>query len=259
MAVLGWLPPLVSLSLWSVIFGVLFLLVFAKCSSQNAIRRIKVQIHAALLEAIIFRHDLVLSLKAQARMLKLTGAYMGRTLPPLLVLIPLCLPVLAQLNRLYGLDPLPVKQQTILTVTLTPEFASHEITLRDDPHFLIQGPLRDNDARKAFFRIIPIHEGILTARVLSDGNEIGAIQIHAGAVDAATGIASLISDRWSNTLFYPHDKSISRDATKIQELELSYPSASYQMLYFSFSWIVVFFVVSLVAGLAASKILHIEV
>lgn len=253
------LGPLPSLLLWSIFWGVIFLLVFARCSSQSAIRKVKEQIHAAVLESIIFRHDLILSLKAQGRMLCLTGAYLGRTLPPLLIVIPLCLPILGQLNRIYGYSPLALKQPAMLEITLTPSAATQEIGLREDSSLNVDGPLRDIRARKVFFKLVPLQSGTRELVITTNGTDAGKLTLVAGNVTTSKGVSAYSSAHWLTTLLYPHDASIVRDNEKIEEIKLTYPAASYSLLSFSLSWITIFLIVSLAAGFAASKFLKIEV
>ena len=256
---LSWLGPTGSLCLISAICGVVFLLVFARFSNQAAIKRVKEKIHAAVLEAIVFRSDLKLSLKAQARMFLLSFEYIARALPPLLVLVPLCLPVLAQLNRVYGSSGLPVQKPAILEVHFQPSASLEALTIKGDDQVQVDGPVRDPSSKIAFYRVTPLKSGRSDITISSSGNEAAKIDVNALSEWTITGIATHLSNSWFSTLLYPSGSNWSRNDAIVSEVTLSYPAPSYSLFGLSMSWIVVFLVISLLAGLVASKILKIEV
>ncbi len=100
----------------SLISGVILLLIYGRISNQDGIRRIKKKIGASLLEAVLYRHDLRTSLKAQGRMFVYGFVYFAYAVPPILILMVPCVLILAQLNLRYNSAGLPPGTPAILRV-----------------------------------------------------------------------------------------------------------------------------------------------
>ena len=87
----GNMAPVWGLLFVSALSGILLLLVYGRISNQAAIRRTKKKIGGLMLEAVLYRRDLAVSLRAQARMFGQAFVYLGYALPPLVILMAPCL------------------------------------------------------------------------------------------------------------------------------------------------------------------------
>ncbi len=109
------LPPLVGLVAVSFVTGVLFLLIYPYVSGQEAIRRTKDRIKAHLLELLLFKDDMVVTLRAQGRLLVWNFRYLALNLAPMVVLIVPFMLVLVHLHYWYGYRPLRPGESVLVT------------------------------------------------------------------------------------------------------------------------------------------------
>jgi hypothetical protein len=120
-AVLGLGPRWLSLVLLSAVVGVIALIVVRYCSNQAAIGRVKDDIKANMLSLKLFKDELRVVLKAQARLVRAGLKMQYYMLPPLLVMfIPFVL-IAAQMGLRYQWRPVDPGEPTDLTVRLRPD------------------------------------------------------------------------------------------------------------------------------------------
>jgi hypothetical protein len=117
------LPPLVSLSVVSLLVSILMLVVFKKTSNQEALALTKRKIHAGIFEIRLFNDDLRAILRAQNEILRTNLTYLRLSLWPMLFILPPFALVIAQLEFHYGYAGLRPGERALLTVDLTPEAA----------------------------------------------------------------------------------------------------------------------------------------
>lgn len=104
----------------SAITGVVLLFVFRCTSNQRGIRAAKDRILSHLLEVVLYRDELRVVLRAQARLAKDNLRYLGHALVPLCFMIVPVLVLLIQIDLRYGHRPLAEGESTILAVKLRP-------------------------------------------------------------------------------------------------------------------------------------------
>ena len=96
------LPPIVGLSVVSLLTAAGMLLVFRAKSDQQRIEQVKRAMVAALFEIRLFNDDLPALFRAQGEMLKQNAAYLRLSLVPMLwMIVPIGL-IAAQLEFQYG-------------------------------------------------------------------------------------------------------------------------------------------------------------
>jgi hypothetical protein len=113
-------PPIVSLTLVSLLVSVLMLLVFKRTSDQAGLAAVKRKIHAGLFEIRLFNDDLRAILRAQNEILRHNLTYLRLSLWPMLFLLPPLVLVIAQLQFHYGYEGLRPGQPALLEVDLEP-------------------------------------------------------------------------------------------------------------------------------------------
>lgn len=253
--------PIWGLLIVSLLSGVLLLIIYGRVSNQKAIKKVKRRIHAALLEAILFRHDLPLSLKAQLKMLGNAGLYFLYAIPPLLVLTIPCLAIMAELNLRYGLRGFEGKESGVLSLQLEPDFDLKQVSLVAGAEINISPPVRVSSSNQIFWRIQPNKqqnssdlERSLQIRVGDEQLINQRIQI--GAKPAR--ITNTAFKEWWWSFLYPSETFLPTNS-KIRQIQLEYPERSFKLLGFELHWVAVFLIFSLISGLAASKVLKIEV
>jgi uncharacterized membrane protein (DUF106 family) len=247
--------PVVGLTVVSIIAGVLLLLAYGKVSNQAALKRVKANIHAALLESVLYRHDLRTSLRAQGRMLRYGGAYFLRAVPPLIILAIPCLIVLAQLNLRYEARGLRVGEPAIVNLTVVDAKLLEKVRLVPSDGLVATPPVRLPSEKKVFWRIEPTSPGAKNAVVDFQGDD-GALSAPIAVGETRKALTLRASASWWNAILYPSSVTL---PSSVSDFSIAYPSRTLKVFGIKLHWIVFFFLVSLVAGLAASKIFHIEI
>lgn len=110
--------PLIGLSLMSLVFGVIALLIFKWTSDQDKLEQVKNKIHAGIFEIRLFNDDLRAIFRAMFVILRHNLTYMRLALVPLVIMIPLLLPMLGQLQFHYGYEGLKVGDETLVKVEM---------------------------------------------------------------------------------------------------------------------------------------------
>jgi hypothetical protein len=252
--------PLISLTFVSVVVGLMFLFIFGRISNQASLRRVKQRIHAAFLEAIIFRHDLGISLRAQMAMLVGGFRYLLQAVPPILVLMIPTIFILGQLNLSYGHRPVQVGENLVLTLKLVDSSQLYRVTLVNPPEGLeFTPPLRIKSRSELIWRITPTSGGDKEVLVkLGDSGKELTTKIHVGGSMALPKIESQAHTTWLWKMLYP---GAALDVVKdvVSARMVTYPERTITIWGLESNWIVVFVAVSLLAGVIFSRVFKIEI
>lgn len=116
-------PAWFDLVVWSVVGGVVALIVYKYASNQAGIERAKDQIKVHLYEIRLFRHDPVAVLAATGKVMVRNGVYVGHNVLPMLIMLVPMVSVLAQLEANYAFAPAPEGAVELLRVTLDDDAA----------------------------------------------------------------------------------------------------------------------------------------
>lgn len=239
----------------SAVFGVLLVLVYGRVSFQNRLRATKRAIATYVLESVFFRHDLRITLGAQARLLGQGFVYLGLALPPLIVMSVPCVVLLADLNLRYGVRPLRIAEAAILEATVNDGVSLESVSLAVPPHVSATPPVRDAASRTISWRVTPDAEGVFDL-VVAFG-ERGSFSKPL-AVGTHGWVSPVTSARWWERLLYPSDRAIGTDLP-LARVELAYPDRRLVLFGRSWNWLLLFFLASLASGLAGSRVFGIEV
>src|SRR5262245_14369622 len=111
-----WLP-----AAWQVVVlalpGALFALwIYKMVSNQEAIRDAKDKIVAYLLELRLYRDDLRVLLRAEGRVFASIGRYLGHSLLPMVIMLPVFLLFLIQIESRFSFRGLAADEQALVTV-----------------------------------------------------------------------------------------------------------------------------------------------
>jgi len=247
-----WLPKGFQLVVVSLLAGVVLLLLYGKVSNQERLKNVKAKIYASFLEAVLFRHDGLVTLKAQGRMFRLAFVYFGYAVPAILVLAVPCILLLAQLNVRYGYRPLPLNEDVALKVVYKDAGALRNASIETSGNIeVLTPPIRMMGKREASWRLRPIDNGVGTLKLGQQEEKVAV------GVDEKKITNGRVSTWWLSIL-YPGLPMLSSEVP-IQELWISYPEAYYNIIGLHWHWILVFFVFSLLSGLLASKCFSVEI
>ncbi|MCX6115662.1 MAG: hypothetical protein NTV65_10690 [Proteobacteria bacterium] len=103
-----------QLVLVAIIFGIVMVLLYGRISKQAAIKRVKNEIAAGLIEVVLFRRDIQISLRAQGLLLLAGMRYFLLAMGPVLILaIPFTI-IFGHLNLRLGARPFAVGEEGVL-------------------------------------------------------------------------------------------------------------------------------------------------
>jgi hypothetical protein len=252
-----------SFVLISLIAGLLLIIVYGKISAQGKIAKVKRTIAGALMESVLYRHSLALSLKAQGRALVAAATYAGLAIPPLIFLAIPTILLLGQLYPRYVLEPLKKGD----TVTVTASFSSkvkelNDISLTGSTGLEISDGISVIKSNEKSWRLSIIDEIREAPQKLelsipdSQNSKQSALELEliSPLSEAPNGYMPFGSAWYLGGALIPE-----KMADKVTSLTLKYQEQLIPFLGIEWNWLLLFFLVSLVGGLGASKLFNIEI
>lgn len=222
----------------SAVTGVVLLIGFRATSRPKAIRAAKRKVQAHLLAVRIFRDDLGVVLRAQARLFPALGRYIGNMVVPFLVLLVPFAILFGHLDARYATRALQPGETVIVTAAGDVEGwsleASEGITVETRGVHL-------RKRREVAWRI-RAHTPGLHDLVLVSGDQRVAKSVRVGGSTAAPRRMRASLD---SIVFAPSEPPIPA-VSGVEWIEISLPSRGYSR--YDLHWVVVFLIVS--AGVA---------
>jgi len=261
------MPPVVGLAVFSVVAGVLLLLLYKYTSPQKRIKTVKARIKAGLLAIRIFKDDLGVLSNAIGRLfLKDIPHYLGCNFIPLVPLVVIVVPMLVQLDSRYGFAPFKTGDRFVLEVTLSEDLDPKTALLGDvaldlpDGLVVESGPVRIPEKNEIAYRIRVDQEGDYDLTIRALGTDY--TKNLAAAADLPPTISSArfsVTETWD--LFenpvespWPSDSAIKsikiRDQARIAMLGIDgdyYP------------WLIIFCIVGLAFGFALKGVFKVNI
>jgi uncharacterized membrane protein (DUF106 family) len=251
------MPAMVTLFPISLIVSIAALYVFKKTSDQDAMDQVKRNIHASIFEIRLFNDDLRAILRAQIEVFGHVLNQFRLTLIPLLWMLPPIVLLMTHLEYHYGYSGFEPGDQVLVTAVLKGE---PDALAFDKPDFSLRSPA-GVEVETAALWIPSLNE--LTWRVLAE--ESGAYELEIVAADGSITTKSLqISDEivrrsperpsgllWQ--LWFPQETTLASDSP-FKAIRIDYPHAEMSVFgLFDFSWLYVFFLLTVVFGFALRK------
>ena len=255
------LNPFWGLAAISLFTGAVMVVIFKFVSNQEGIRRAKARVRGYFLEVWIYKHDFAAVIGAVGRILKANLSYMKFAVSPLLVLIIPVILIMAHLNLHYGFRPFRLQESALLTVKF-----SDSAPLRDTSLVLLapEGlkiettPVRALGKNEVTWRISALKPGIHSITVKWSRGEIS--KNFAAALPKIVRLAPKKSARNSflDAFLNPGEIPLPKNSV-VQAVYIDYPEAKIPLLRMEVHWIVIFFLLSIVAGFALKGILKVEI
>ncbi|MFH0981589.1 MAG: hypothetical protein V2A79_08630 [Planctomycetota bacterium] len=250
------LPRWLSLTLLSGIVGLVALMVVKYLSNQAAIARIKDDIKADMLSIKLFKDDLRVMFRAQARLIWAALRMQYRMLPPLLVMFVPFVLMAAQMGMRYQWRPLRVGEEVLLTAVLPPdaEPAGFDLTIPEQNGFTVYDRIRAVSGSSVSWRLRPTAEGVHTITITNGRESFTKILAVGDAIDRVCPVRP--GSRLWDRLLYPAEPPLAA-ASAVQSVRLErYPERE-SWYAGSFWWLVWFVVVSVVFGLVFKPVLKV--
>ncbi len=245
-------PPIVSLTLVSLLVSILMLVVFKRTSNQAALAVVKRRIHAGIFEIRLFNDDLRAILRAQNEILRHNLTYLRLTLWPMVFILPPLVLVMAQLQFHYGYQGLRPGQRALLEVDLAPEAASGA---RPRAALELPAGLRaETDAvwiksqSQLLWRLVAERDGDYELGLTIDGAPRlsktvrvtpRTVRLSPERVDAG----------FLSQLLYPAEPPLPSDSA-VRAVHLSYPGREVSVLGYRMHWMIPFFALSIAFAFA---------
>jgi len=251
------LPGWLSATLVAVATGVFMLLVFKVTSNQRAVKRARDNIKANLLALSLFKDSVAVGLRCQRRIL--TGAcrlLLLAIVPMLVMTAPMCL-LLAQLALWYQARPLRVGEEAVLTVLLCDGSAEMpEVQL--EPTTAAEatiGPVRVPSKRMICWNLRAEEVGYHRLTLEVAGRKIDKeLAVGDGFMRVSLRRPA---QNWTEALLHPREEPFSHDSV-VQAVEIDYPQRD-AWTSGSDSWLVYWFVASLIAAFCVRPWLNVNI
>lgn len=252
------LSPWLGLVIVSLLTGGVLLLVFRYTSNQRAIKRTKDQIVGHLLEVVLYRDELRVVLRAQARLFKDNLRYLGNALVPLcFMIIPVAF-FLVQTDLRFGHRPLQVGETAILSVKLAPEAGDLNALSISPPAGieLDSPPLRIPARREVDCRIRAVAPGAHDLQlIINDRDFTKRVVVGAGSQRVST--ARVGSSLWAQFL-HPGEPPVP-SGVPVTSVAISYPDASLRLFGWRLHWVWPWLILSMAFGYALKGPLRVQV
>jgi len=261
------LPPMVGLTVFSLVSGVGMLYVFKWTSDQPGLDRVKRRIHAGIFEIRLFNDDMRAILAAQRSIFVNNLHYLRLSLRPLMFMIVPFVLIIAQLQLHYGYEGLQVDEPVMVTVTFQPappdpdldeELAARAAARRPAPDVSLEVPdgIRLDTPRvwapainQASWRIVPEMPGDFDLTVRVDGNDYAK---SVTVSDSVVKRSPIRSDSLLDQLLFPGEPGFPADAP-VTAIEVAYPEATVNFLGWHTHWIIAFFIITVALAFALRK------
>ena len=239
--------------------GILLLLVFRSVSNQEAIRRVKAGLQAALLELYLYRDDFALSLDTMGDLLRCNLNYLLLALKPALMIgIPAVL-LFVQLAARYENRPLKPGEAALIELTVSDSHSqeSGSVFLVPGEGFAVETPGLSMPAdQRMLWRIRGEAEGIWQLRFVC-GRDSLTQPLHVG-----TDTPVLATDSFDNnglkSLLNPGVFPLEEQGF-VSRVHIAYPRKKLLSPVGRIHWIFCFVLCSFLGGIIAKYILKVEI
>ena len=250
------LPTLAVLAVFSVFTAVISLLAVRWTSDQKAIRRVKYQMGAHVLEVRLFPDQLRVVLRAYLTLFGNTLLYLRYALVPLLVLSVPLLFLFAQLEAHFGRAPVEPGHDFLVRATFQTVDSPAGAVLRLPPG-LVQSapPVHIPSEREVDWRVKAEQPGTYNIHLVLQGSEFSK------RVVAESGLARIVSDRDRGGLWQqivnPGEPPLPR-AGLVEQIEIQYPLRVFHFRTWKIEWLVPYLALTLAAALLLKRALRTE-
>lgn len=262
-----WLHPLAGLVVISALTGIVMLLIFGRSSNQRAIRSTKGRLKAHIAEIWLFRDDLAQMLLAIVRVLANTGRYFAHSLRPLVFIFVPVLIILVLTGVRYEHRPFLVGERAIYAVKVSDaSWASgDQLQLTGSEGVAVtSGALRIPARNEINWEIEARAPGAQTVTLATPRGEVTKrVRVVADEGALRTALSPIAPGRGpafsARFLEFPGEPPLPASSGLAWIDVVGWPHRELTLFGLGVHWLVVFFVVSLVAGFAVKDLFGVEV
>ena len=253
MAPLRQLPAELALAIYSILTGVVILLLFKISSNPVKIAAARDKALARVLELWLFREDAVGGLFSVGRAMLNSLGYLATMLRPAMVSMLPMLIMLIQANAWFGAQPLGEGDAVLVSVRATERGVADELKLEVPENITVEASVACTEVNEKAWRL-RVNE-VKGAGVLKfSGRNIDETKLI--ATGAGLSRRSLLrTDSRGEHLLYPDE---ARLPASLKSITIAYEPASYSFFGVDMPWIVYLLIISLITGLALKKPFGVE-
>jgi hypothetical protein len=247
----AWAAPVVGLTIFSAVAGMVLLWVFRKTSNQNRIRTAKRLVQAHLLELRVFRDEPSVMWRAQKSLFLVNLRYAGLMLVPALWMgLPFAI-LLIHLDAFYGRAPMVVGADSILTI----QMRSPLNAAAPAPRLVTPAGVK---AESPAVRVLA--EQQVSWRIRSQAAVSDDLQITVNGdsitkrIEAGGGPRFVPGRSVSSALdavWYPDESRV--PSQSVEWVDIRYPEARVQIFGFHMHWLLWFTLISMISALMLKK------
>jgi uncharacterized membrane protein (DUF106 family) len=240
------LPPIVGLSVVSLLTSVLLLIVFKKTSNQKALEAVKRKIHACLFEIRLFNDDFRTIMRAQAEILRHNLSYLRYSTVPMIWTLPPLVLLIAQLQFHYGYESLRVNRPAVVKATLRSDGGSKpplRLEAEGSGIDVVEPPVWVPSLREMAWRIEPRASGEYELRVVNGSESASKAVRVMESSDSVVRRSPLRVRGFLDELLYPAEPPL--PAGELASISVSYPEANVDVFGLELHWMIVYFVLSI--------------
>jgi hypothetical protein len=231
--------------------------VFRYTSDQKAIRRAKDKLKAHLLAVRLFQDQLPVVMRAYGRILRGTGSYLRLAFTPFLIAILPITFLIVQLDRYFGWVPLQPAQTFLVEARVEDPAALNESSLQLPPELSSSAPaVHVPNNKEVVWRVVADRSGQFDIHIAAAGQTVSKRVVVAGGL-ARISPLRLRGNFWER-MFTSGEPALA-DNSPVQSIAINYPQRVIGFAWMEWNWIVLFFVVSLIAGFIFKSVLGIQV
>lgn len=246
-ALFGWMHPVLTILVLSVLVGAASLLVFKWTSDQEKIRASKGPMKAHLLGILLFRHDLRQVFRALGLALLRSLLNLRFMLVPMGVMIVPLILVFVQLEMRYGYRPFEPGDRVVVRVHVKEGESLDDVALEPGAGVVVETPgvrVAAGELREVDFRIRVTDAGLTAVTARAGGT--GVVK----TIAARPGLSAISPIRPDSGLlsraFYPVEPPVP-DEGPIHSVELRHEAATIPFLGIDWAWWVLFLVFMILA------------
>lgn len=252
------LPPIVAMTVISLISGITMVWVYGKVSDQPAIRRVRDQIRGNLIGVRLFQNDIGVVMRLQQRIFSDTMRYMRHALVPMVVLLVPVLLIMTQLNLRFSSRPVAPSEPVLVKAFV------RETGALDQPIALETA--EGVTVETAGVRVAATREVTWRVRALTAGHHPMTVRVGDDTLESRL----IAGDGWGpvpqrrtgrgalDTLLYPGEPPIPA-AHSVEAIEVLYPELDMRVFGWTVHWLAAFLVLSIAFGFAFKNALGVEV
>ena len=242
----------------SIVIGFLMVIVFRYTSDQKAIGRAKDRLKAHLLAVRLFQDQLPVVMRAYGKILRGTGSYLRLAFTPFLIAILPITFLIVQLDRYFGWMPLQPAQTFLVEARVEDPAALNQASLQLPPELSSSAPAVHVPQRKGG----SVARRGRACRKIQHPDYRCRANVFRSRWSWRRALARVspvrLKDNFWERMFTSGEPALA-DNSVVQSIAINYPPREITFAWMEWNWIVLFFVVSFIAGFIFKSVLGIQV